>query len=234
MLKPFQEYADRAYSVNSFFFVYLVLEIPFEIISGLLFSLLLFAVNLQRTVSMYFLTALVSFSIVSCGESLGIIFNTLIIDSTGFALNLTSSLISIAVITAGECFIVIFESQINLIRVLLGILSIDMPAFFEGVNYISPGKYAAASLMIKAFTDFEFTCTDAQRLPDGNCPIQTGQQVLDLFNYHTSLASNIAALVGVTVAYRLIAYTVLRLSKADFGVTRKDPGPRLEGVEVGD
>lgn len=108
-----------------------------------------------------------------------------------------------------------------------------MPAFFKGVNYISPGKYAAASLSIKAFTGFEFTCMDAQRLPDGNCPIQTGQQVLDLFNYHTGLASNIGALVGVTVVYRLIAYVVLRLSKADFGVTKKDVGLRLEGGGVG-
>lgn len=99
---PPQEYADRAYSVNSFFFVYLVLEIPFEIGSGLLFSLLLVAVDLQRTVAMYFLTALVSFCIVNCGESLGIIFNTLITDNTGFAINITSSVISIATMMAGK------------------------------------------------------------------------------------------------------------------------------------
>ena len=107
-----------------------------------------------------------------------------------------------------------------------------MSAFFKGVNYISPGKYAAAAVAIQTFTDFEFTCTDAQRLPNGSCPIQTGQQVLDLFNYHTSLASNIGALVGVTVAYRLIAYAVLRLSKADFGVAKKGSGPKLEQGEV--
>ena len=107
-----------------------------------------------------------------------------------------------------------------------------MSAFFKGVNYISPGKYAAAAVAIQTFTDFEFTCTDAQRLPNGSCPIQTGQQVLDLFNYHTSLASNIGALVGVTVAYRIIAYAVLRLSKADFGVARRGSGPKLEQVEV--
>jgi hypothetical protein len=109
-----------------------------------------------------------------------------------------------------------------------------MPAFFKGVNYISPGKYAAASLSIKTFTGFEFTCTESQKLPNGNCPIQTGEEVLDLFNYHTSLASNIGALVGVTVAYRLIAYVVLRLSKADFGVTKRDTGLRSERVELGD
>ena len=99
-----------------------------------------------------------------------------------------------------------------------------MPAFFKGVNYISPGKYAAACVSIKAFTNLVFTCTDTQRLPDGSCPIQTGQQVLDLFNYHTSLASNIGALVGVTVAYRLVAYAVLRFYKADFGVTKQNAG----------
>ena len=108
-----------------------------------------------------------------------------------------------------------------------------MPAFFKGVSYASPGKYAAAALTIKAFADFEFTCADAQRLPNGNCPFQTGQQVLDLFNFHTSLASNIAALVGVTIAHRLIAYTILRLSKADFGVIKKDAGSRLETVGFG-
>jgi hypothetical protein len=110
---PLQEYLDRAYSVDSFFLVYLMLEVPFEIISGLLFSLLLFAVNLQRTASMYFLTALVSFCIVNCGESLGIVFNTLIIDSTGFALTITSSMMSIAIIMAGEHTLFLFtESQI--------------------------------------------------------------------------------------------------------------------------
>ena len=111
-------------------------------------------------------------------------------------------------------------------------MSIEMPAFFKGINYLSPSKYAAATISIKTFTDFEFTCTNAQRLPDGNCPIQTGRQVLDLLNYHTSLASNISALVAVTVAYRILAYAVLRLSKADFGVTKKGAGPRLEQVEV--
>ena len=106
-----------------------------------------------------------------------------------------------------------------------------MPAFFKGVNYFSPCKYAAASMTIKAFTDFEFICTDAQTLPDGRCPIQTGQQVLDLFKlHHTGLSLNIEALVAVTVAYRLIAYVALRLSKADFGVT-KITGVRLEKVE---
>jgi hypothetical protein len=67
------------YSIDSFFFAYLVLEIPFEIASGLLFSLLIVAVNLERSVSMYLLITLVSFCMVNSGESLGIVFNTLIL-----------------------------------------------------------------------------------------------------------------------------------------------------------
>lgn len=212
----------------------MILEIPFEIGSGFLFALLLLAVNLERTVSMYFLTALTSFCMVSSGESLGIVFNTLVADSAGFALNITSSFISIAIMIAGECSLLLLLGHLSEAEDILGILSVDMPSFFKGINYISPGKYVAAAMCIKAFTDFEFTCTDAQRLPDGNCPIETGQQVLELFNYHTSLASNIGALVAVTVGYRLMAYAVLRLTKTDFGVVRKDGGgPRSAGVETG-
>ena len=55
-----------------------MLEVPFEIVSALLFSLLgCIAINLKRTVPMYFIVALNAFCIVSCGESIGIIFNTL-------------------------------------------------------------------------------------------------------------------------------------------------------------
>ena len=170
---------------------------------------------------MYCLITLVSFCMVSCGESFGIVFNTFITDSNGFALNLASSWIMIANAMAGEHFPCFLSSGSGSDMSDLGILSVDMPGFFKGVNYISPSKYAAASMSIKSFKNFKFTCTDAQRLPDGSCPIQTGRQVLDVFNYHTSLASNVGASVAVTVGFRLAAYVVLRLSQADFGVTKR-------------
>ena len=108
-----------------------------------------------------------------------------------------------------------------------------MPAFFRALNYISPLRYTAVALAVKTFTGFEFTCEDSQRLPNGDCPIQTGQQVLDLFNFHTSVALNTGALVALAVGSRVVAYVVLRLSKASFGVTKKDTEPVLEEVEVG-
>ena len=80
------------------------------------------AVDLQRSVTMYFIIALVSFSMVSCGESIGIIFNTLIIDSTGFALNIANTCLSIAIMMAGECFLrllSVFMSEVDVFRYLV-------------------------------------------------------------------------------------------------------------------
>ena len=51
---------------------------------------------------MYFLTTLVSFCSVNCGESLGIILNTLFADNAGFAFSLGTLLILVAVEKAGE------------------------------------------------------------------------------------------------------------------------------------
>lgn len=90
-----QEHDDRAYSVEAFFAAYNCFEFPFGVIAALLFSLLgSIAVDLRRTVGMYFIIALNCFCIVSCGESLGIIFNTFF-SSTGFALTITSVVLSI-------------------------------------------------------------------------------------------------------------------------------------------
>lgn len=91
--------------MEAFFASYVCLEVPFEIVSSLLYSLLAdIAVNLPRTIPMYFIVALNCFCIVSCGESLGIIFNTLF-QSTGFALNMTSVVLSVGTSMAvrGSC-----------------------------------------------------------------------------------------------------------------------------------
>ena len=51
---------------------------------------------------MYFLTTLVSFCAVNCGESLGIVLNTLVVDNAGFAFSLGTLLTLIAIAIAGE------------------------------------------------------------------------------------------------------------------------------------
>ncbi len=97
-----QEYDDGAYSIESFFIAYVLLELPCEIISCLMFSALTaIATDLRRTVSMFFVVSLNALCIVNAGESLGILFNTLLDENTGLALNVTNVILSVAMFMAG-------------------------------------------------------------------------------------------------------------------------------------
>ncbi|KAI4249860.1 MAG: hypothetical protein LQ352_005525, partial [Teloschistes flavicans] len=108
----YREHDDGAYGVAAFFLQYTLLEIPFEIVTSLLFALLaVIAAGLPRTAPLFFVVAFNCFAIVNCGESVGIVFNTLFAH-TGFAVNLTSVVLSLATIMGG-------------------IMSLDIPAFLS-------------------------------------------------------------------------------------------------------
>ena len=92
----YHDFDDRVYGVEAFILTYTTLEFPFEIISSLVFSVLAcFAVGLRRSASMFLIVAFNSFCILSCGESMGIAFNTFF-SHTGFSLQIMSVLLSIA------------------------------------------------------------------------------------------------------------------------------------------
>ncbi|KAI0598439.1 ABC transporter [Biscogniauxia sp. FL1348] len=188
----YREDDDAVYSVEAFLATYTVLEVPFEIFSCLLFGILAdFAVGFPRTAELYFVLVFNCFGIVSCGESLGIMFNTLF-NHTGFAVNVISILLSVA-------------------QIMAGILSIDMPELFRVFNYLSPLKYATAALASFSLRGVAFTCNDGQRLPDGSCAIETGEQVLDLYKLNVDGVVNLIALAATVVIYRLLAWAMLRL-----------------------
>jgi hypothetical protein len=67
--------------------------------------------------------ALNVFCIVSCGESVGIMFNSLF-DHTGFAINITSILISIAVLMAG-----IYDPKLYLVALGACVIGYRMVSF---------------------------------------------------------------------------------------------------------
>lgn len=74
----YREFDDGIYGVFSFFAAYTALEMPFEFMTSFIFSALGFIVpGLRRTVSLYFAASYATFIIVNCGESLGIIFNSM-------------------------------------------------------------------------------------------------------------------------------------------------------------
>ncbi|KAK8050784.1 ABC transporter [Apiospora phragmitis] len=189
----YREDDDAVYGVEAFLATYTVLEVPLEVVSSLVFGVLAdLAVGFPRTVEMYFVCVFSAFAIVNCGESLGIMFNTMF-NHTGFAVQIISVLLSVA-------------------QIMAGIMSIDMPALFRAFNYLSPIRYATRALAPFSLRGVEFTCDEAQRQPGtGKCIISTGEEVLDLYKLNVDGVVNIICLAGVVVAYRLVAWALLRV-----------------------
>ncbi|KAI0444666.1 P-loop containing nucleoside triphosphate hydrolase protein [Xylaria telfairii] len=188
----YREDDDGVYSVEAFLATYTVVELPFEILSCLVFGVLAdFAIGFPRTAELYFVIVFCAFGIVSCGESLGIMFNTLF-NHTGFAVNIVSILLSVA-------------------QVIAGIISIDMPRVFKIFNHLSPTKYAVAALAAFSLDGVTFTCDDSQRLPNGRCTIETGEEVLELYGLNVDGVKNLIALAGTVLVYRVVAWLLLRL-----------------------
>ncbi|OJD30008.1 abc transporter [Diplodia corticola] len=190
-----REHDDGAYGVEAFFMQYATIEAPFEIVTSLVFAVLaVLAVGLPRTPELFFLMAFNCFCIVSCGESLGIMFNTLFAH-TGFAVNVTSVFLSVA-------------------QIMAGIMSIDMPALLRDLNHLSPIKYVVANLAPYSLDGVRFTCTDGQRLAGGRCPIETGEEVLRLYGLEGGDARLNVLWLGVcAVVYRFLAYALLKARK---------------------
>lgn len=95
---------------------------PFEVISSLLYAVLAtMAAGIPRTAQLFSVEAFNCFCLVSCGESLGIVFDTFF-DHSGFAVSFTSVVLSIALMMAG-------------------VLSVDLPSFPRAFNHLSPAKW---------------------------------------------------------------------------------------------
>ncbi|MCJ1398732.1 hypothetical protein MMC11_001933 [Xylographa trunciseda] len=194
----YREHDDRAYSIEAFFLQYTVLEVPFEILACLAFSAIsVFGAGLPRTAQLFLIVAFNTFCVVNCGESIGIMFNTLF-NHTGFAVNLTSVVLSVATLMAG-------------------VISLNISSFLQAFNHLSPSKWAIGNLAPYSLDGITFTCTDAQKLPSGACPITTGQQALQLYNLETNASINLMALGIVTIGYRVVAYLLLKAKRTNWG-----------------
>ncbi|KAJ2898395.1 ABC-type branched-chain amino acid transport system ATPase component [Zalerion maritima] len=166
----YAEHIDGVYGPSLFLLVYTILELPLELLSSAVFGVMaVFAVGVEGDASsaasvakMWGFLSLATFGIVSCGESLGIMFNTLFADHAGFAFTLSGVFLSVS-------------------QTMQGILSIDMPALLEGANWLSPLRYSPRALAPPSLVGVTFTCRDDQKVEGGVCPITTGEQVLRLY-----------------------------------------------------
>lgn len=198
----YREHDDNAYSVEAFFLQYTLAEIPFEIATSLLFAVLtVLAAGLHRTASLFFIVAFNAFCIVNCGESVGIIFNTLF-DHTGFAVNITSVVLSIA-------------------QIMGGVMSLNIPAFLQAFNHLSPIKWAIGNLGPYTLAGVSFTCTVEQQLPNGQCPVNTGAEALDLYNLNGNAGLNLLAVGICLVVYRMLAFVLLKAKRTRWALKER-------------
>ena len=191
----YHEHDDGAYSVEAFFLQYTLAEIPFEIFTSLLFAVLtVMAAGLARTPKLFFIVAFNAFAIVSCGESLGIVFNTLVAH-TGFAVNLTSVFLSVSMLMGG-------------------VMSLQIPAFLQAFNHLSPVKWSLGNLAPYTLQGVVFSCTDDQRLPNGQCQIASGEDALRLYGFEGNEPGlNLLALGICVVVYRMVAFFILKAKR---------------------
>ncbi len=187
----YREYEDNAYSVEAFFLQYTIAEIPFEIVTALVFAVLtVLAAGLHRTASLFFIVTFDAFCIVNCGESVGIIFNTFF-NHTGFAVNIAFVVLSVA-------------------QIMGGVMSLNVPSFLLAFNHLSPIKWMIGNLAPYTLRGVTFSCTDMQKLPNGQCPVATGEDALKLYNQNGNAALNLLAVGICAVVYRMPAFLILK------------------------
>lgn len=93
-------------------------------------------------------------------------------------------------------------------------MSLNVNNVLQGLNHLSPIKYAIANLAPYSMHGQVFHCSDAQRLADGSCPVDSGEQVLKLYNLDTSVPMNIMALGVCTIIYRVVAYAFIKAMRS--------------------
>ncbi|GME71181.1 unnamed protein product [Ambrosiozyma monospora] len=198
----YDEYNDDVVSINSFFFSYLVIEVPFEIFTSVVFGVLLvFVIGFQYDAGLFFAMTYCSFLTVNAGESLGISFNT-VLDHPGFALTMISIFCSI-----GTC--------------MAGLLAMTLDNFLKAMNYTSPLHYTVMIVSNLVFTnDLKLYCTNSERLENGSCLFTTGKDVLDAYNLKVNLKLYLCLIALIAVLHRAISYLFLVLKQAKINPTK--------------
>lgn len=192
----YAEYNDDVVGLNSFFFSYLALEIPFEIISSLIFAIMVvFVIGLQSSASLFFTAFYCTILVVNAGESLGISFNTAF-NHAGFALNIILIFCSIGVAMAG-------------------LLAMTLDNFSKSLNYLSPLHYCVMLVANNVFTPaLKLTCTSLERLPNGECQYTNGSEVLEAFDLEVNQEIYFIMIAVVVILQRIISWVFLRVKLA--------------------
>ncbi|KAG0304959.1 hypothetical protein BGZ98_004778 [Dissophora globulifera] len=186
----YREISDGGYSATSFFFSFLVNELPLEIFASLGVTVFLLVITqMKTTVLTFFSFWVIMFGYINTGESIGMAFSTFA-SHAGFNITVMSAVISV-------------------FSFMTGFLSLQIPTWLSDINYVSLFKYGSLILTRNEFEGKVFDCT-AQQIDSGACPYPTGEAVLELLRFQDKNWDLYMGLfVAVVVIYRLLTWLVL-------------------------
>ncbi|KAF9428498.1 hypothetical protein BGZ94_002168 [Podila epigama] len=188
----YREISDGSYSPTSFFFSFLVNELPLEFFGSLGVTVFMLVVTEMKTTVMTFFTFwVIMFGYINTGESIGLAFSTFA-SHVGFNITIMSAIISI-------------------FSFMTGFMSLNIPQFLKVINYVSVLKYGSLIMTRNEFEDKVFDCTEYQ-VQSGACPLPTGEAVLKLLQFDgVDWNLYMGLFIAVLAAYRVLAWLALFL-----------------------
>ncbi|KAK3832123.1 MAG: P-loop containing nucleoside triphosphate hydrolase protein [Linnemannia elongata] len=186
----YREISDGGYSPTSFFFSFLVNELPLEIFGSLGVTVFMLVLTQMRTTVLTFFSFwVIMFGYINTGESVGMAFSTF---ATHAGFNIT-----------------IMSAVISVFSFMTGFMSLNIPKWLAYINHISLFKYGSVIMTRNEFEHKVFDCSPEQ-IQTGACPYQTGEDVIKLFNFQDKDWNLYMGLfVTVVILYRLLAWLVL-------------------------
>lgn len=183
--------AGGRYSSATFIMAFTLFALVPELISALLFSVIMNVATGMRTgARIYFEFAISIWAQLSFGESVGIAFASFF-DTMGLSVSLVSVFLSVAAQASS-------------------VLSASISGFLRDIAWIFPMKYGARIQLINEMQGMVFNCSP-ETIANGECTAATGQQVLDLFGFHDTPWHLLLISIAVTVGYRIAAWAILTL-----------------------
>jgi hypothetical protein len=200
----YREYLDGGYSALAFFCTYFLLALPFLVLSSLsIAALIAYAVGITLSLTGFAYIAYVIFCFTITGEFVGVAFCSMFYH-IGFTVNIVSVILSI-------------------FSIMSGFLTVSsMPLALDYFNNVSPIHWGAWILANVAYNDVVFTCSPQQQLSNGDCPTQSGEQVLALYGFagvngrygywfHVLMLLTIILAMG-TISFSILRWRALKLS----------------------
>jgi ATP-binding cassette subfamily G (WHITE) protein 1 len=85
----------------------------------------------------------------------------------------------------------------------------SVPVWLRWMQYCSPVRWSFNAMMREELSGLKLVCTPKQAKPDGSCPFDLGDQILDTMGLQYSILDCLSILLGMYAALRLWAFCMI-------------------------